>query len=336
MSRRLIDITGQRFAMLTVLEQSESSKAGHPKWLCRCDCGNTKIVHSYSLRKGKTRSCGCASARLVSEARQKDLVGNVYGRLTVVRRVESAKWLCGCSCGKGHVCATNNLTSGRTRSCGCLFRDTISDLLIKRPTPGTRYNKLTIQPGEPIKRGQTYRWPCICDCGNQLYCILSQISGGNTKSCGCLRRENSRLQGKKFGGLVGHEDGPSQFAENPDYANRPALLYLVEVDGCLDKIGIAFDISRRGRRSFTKIHYQRQMTRANCWAVEQAALWHTRHQKPDRIPSEVRLNKGHSELRAGLDIQKTIKMMDELADRCERVGWAAVWSEIQKQLWKEN
>ena len=55
---RIKDFTGQRFGMLTVLERAESN--GLSRWLCKCDCGNTKIVFGTNLTNGKTRSCGCA------------------------------------------------------------------------------------------------------------------------------------------------------------------------------------------------------------------------------------------------------------------------------------
>lgn len=53
------DMTGQRFGKLTVIELAEKDKRGECKWLCKCDCGNTKIVYGYHLRKGHTVSCGC-------------------------------------------------------------------------------------------------------------------------------------------------------------------------------------------------------------------------------------------------------------------------------------
>lgn len=55
---RLIDLTGQRFGRLLVLERAQNIRA-HAAWLCQCDCGNTKIVSSYQLRSGETISCGC-------------------------------------------------------------------------------------------------------------------------------------------------------------------------------------------------------------------------------------------------------------------------------------
>jgi hypothetical protein len=50
-------------------------------------------------------------------------VGEVYGRLTVLRRAESAHrerlWLCRCACGGTALVKTAHLRSGNTVSCGC-------------------------------------------------------------------------------------------------------------------------------------------------------------------------------------------------------------------------
>lgn len=50
----LIDITGQRFGRLVVVEYVKPSR-----WLCRCDCGRETIVRQPSLRNNVTKSCGC-------------------------------------------------------------------------------------------------------------------------------------------------------------------------------------------------------------------------------------------------------------------------------------
>ena len=53
------DLTGQRFGRLLVIEYSSKNKWGNATWLCRCDCGNEKIICSNSLKRGLTKSCGC-------------------------------------------------------------------------------------------------------------------------------------------------------------------------------------------------------------------------------------------------------------------------------------
>lgn len=52
-------------------------------------------------------------------------MGKVFGRLTVVERRQSnnhgrAMWRCVCVCGKEKITRTSLLTTGGTRSCGCL------------------------------------------------------------------------------------------------------------------------------------------------------------------------------------------------------------------------
>jgi hypothetical protein len=53
------DITGEKFNRWTVLEKAEKHYNGNARWLCKCDCGTVKEVDGYTLRKGKTISCGC-------------------------------------------------------------------------------------------------------------------------------------------------------------------------------------------------------------------------------------------------------------------------------------
>lgn len=73
MSKR-IDLTGQRFGKLTVLEPAENI-GGRTTWRCRCDCGKETVVPTGRLRSGETKSCGCQRDRI-------DLTGQRFGKLT--------------------------------------------------------------------------------------------------------------------------------------------------------------------------------------------------------------------------------------------------------------
>lgn len=48
-----------RFGRLTVIREHGRDKRQHVTWLCKCDCGNYRIVRGYALRSGATKSCGC-------------------------------------------------------------------------------------------------------------------------------------------------------------------------------------------------------------------------------------------------------------------------------------
>lgn len=55
-----IDIKGQKFGKLTVLEKLPNKEGIRGTlWRCRCDCGKETIAIGTSLRKGDKKSCGC-------------------------------------------------------------------------------------------------------------------------------------------------------------------------------------------------------------------------------------------------------------------------------------
>lgn len=56
---RFIDMTGQRFGIITVVSRCGKAKNRAILWECKCDCGNTIIETRSNLLAGKVTSCGC-------------------------------------------------------------------------------------------------------------------------------------------------------------------------------------------------------------------------------------------------------------------------------------
>lgn len=54
---------------------------------------------------------------------------------------------------------------------------------------GDRYGRLTIVRELPSRNGYRYV-ECLCDCGNYANTKLTFLRIGQSKSCGCLRKEN--------------------------------------------------------------------------------------------------------------------------------------------------
>ena len=54
---------------------------------------------------------------------RKDISGQRFGRLIVLRRVEGKYWRVRCDCGAELTAIRGNITNGHTRSCGCLLRE---------------------------------------------------------------------------------------------------------------------------------------------------------------------------------------------------------------------
>ena len=124
-----IDLTGKRFGRLVVIQRATNSKEGRTRWLCKCDCGNERIILGKSLRNGRTQSCGCLNKEIVSKNSLVDRVGERFGRLVVVERApdyiapngsKHVCWKCMCDCGNETVVDVCQLVKGSTKSCGCI------------------------------------------------------------------------------------------------------------------------------------------------------------------------------------------------------------------------
>lgn len=73
---KLIDLTGQRFGRLTVVERAENHGC-RAAWMCQCDCGNQTVVLSTNLRSGSIKSCGCHRKEIIGERAK----GNSYNKI---------------------------------------------------------------------------------------------------------------------------------------------------------------------------------------------------------------------------------------------------------------
>ena len=129
MPNKVIDLTGQKFGKLTVIERAENDSQSRTQWLCQCECGNKKIIKSSNLRRGFTKSCGClakeTAAKLAEQLNKKNLIGQHFGKLLVLEELEerasngSIIYKCQCECGNICEVRTDYLTCGVTTSCGC-------------------------------------------------------------------------------------------------------------------------------------------------------------------------------------------------------------------------
>lgn len=65
-----IDLKGQKFTRLKVIQEDGKDGHGQYKWLCQCDCGNIVSVTGGHLRNGHTQSCGCLRMEKTKEHRK--------------------------------------------------------------------------------------------------------------------------------------------------------------------------------------------------------------------------------------------------------------------------
>jgi len=198
-----VDLTGQRFGILTVLSEAEPyyPKAGHRKrrWLCQCDCGaKTVVLQSNLTGSDGTKSCGCLVKGNGRRPYPRILTGNRYGRLVVLeptdpqittRGSERKQWKCQCDCGNTTIVAEDNLLCGHTRSCGCMKHKGLRKQQFGMLTPVSRI------PG-------TRDWVCQCTCGNQITVYQDDLFWKSITDCGCQKKKRSDITGQRFGKLI--------------------------------------------------------------------------------------------------------------------------------------
>ena len=85
----------------------------------------------------------------------------------------------------------------------------------KSKLKGKRFTRLIVieDSGRRSRSGQVL-WNCICDCGNKAIVRTDGLTGGTSRSCGCLQKEAARrssINAKKASTKHGHwKGGPTR------------------------------------------------------------------------------------------------------------------------------
>lgn len=135
LAKKKYGFPGEKRNSLTVLKEIDPYPSGARRLLCKCDCGNERIVIASRFNDGTIKCCEECS---VLEHRQKlidkyqFMVGQQYGRLKVDKIYYKegagvvAHSICSCENHTECIHGVNYLLSGNTKSCGCYERDIIS------------------------------------------------------------------------------------------------------------------------------------------------------------------------------------------------------------------
>lgn len=236
MGRLSDNLIGKKFGELTVIANSNNNYDGNgkcvPRVICRCSCGNVCEVIKSSLKNGHTKSCGCQKNKI------KNIVGKRFGRLVVIKRCDNIeKCICQCDCGNVKEFFVSNITSGKTKSCGCLMSEETSKR-VQVDLSGQRFGRLIV-----VKRyGE--KWECVCDCGNIVYVRPDSLTSGNTKSCGCYKSEKTSklLSSNLCGQIFGKLKVVKRIGTKVDSDGRQSSLWLCQCECGMTKEVSAHDL----------------------------------------------------------------------------------------------
>jgi hypothetical protein len=119
------DITGQKFRNLTALRRVENY-GKYTRWEFLCDCGNIFANQVRHVKKQKVTNCGC-----IKENKKYNIRGKRFGKLLALEITDKKRgrnfiWECLCDCGNKTYVSRPDLTTGNTKSCGCLRIENLS------------------------------------------------------------------------------------------------------------------------------------------------------------------------------------------------------------------
>ncbi len=118
-----------------------------------------------------------------------DITGKKYGKLTALYPTDKIDrgnriWCFRCDCGNLVERSTHKLNS---YSACDICNPPYSRL--RKDYTGLRFGRLVALECTNQRKGKELIWRFQCDCGNTVELAVSQFVGGNTRSCGCLKKE---------------------------------------------------------------------------------------------------------------------------------------------------
>jgi hypothetical protein len=133
---------GTKFGHWTVVERSTARRYNSAMYICECSCGRRVDVDARSLRNNRSSRCYMCARRSTCTVnswkrtlglprpkhRVKDLMGERFGRWTVVAVAEQVNgftaWTCECTCGRRRVVRAADLRRGASKSCqSCAMKE---------------------------------------------------------------------------------------------------------------------------------------------------------------------------------------------------------------------
>lgn len=117
-------LIGQKINNWKILEISQPQKQAMA--LCQCECGTIKQVRVLNILYGYSKDCGCGRKKMLRDTLTKNLIGQKFGKLTVLELLDDSNdfkrrlYRCKCDCGNETIQPSSSLISGHTKSCGCL------------------------------------------------------------------------------------------------------------------------------------------------------------------------------------------------------------------------
>lgn len=164
--------SGKHIGEFTLIE-----KINNLLWVCQCSCGTIENRSAYGIHAMRDKRCNTCKN---NDNIKNEIIGEKYGKWTIISHYKGGKWNCMCACGKISVFSHNFLIKNTPTSCyRCQHLEKRKDII------GQRFGKWLVLSsaieGETIDK--EFRWVCQCDCGKISKITDKVLRGNRNKSC---------------------------------------------------------------------------------------------------------------------------------------------------------
>ena len=183
---KIIDLTGNKYGLLTVVKKSDKRCNGKILWECQCECGQICLKTKESLERPSQKPKACSP-----QCQNQIKIGDKFNRLTVIeimlQEKKATKYKCQCDCGNIVITESSKLKAERIKSCGCYRQERMSELGLQNSQAldltNQHFGKLiALEPTEK-RQNKSIIWKCICDCGQIHYASANNLKSGNVTRC---------------------------------------------------------------------------------------------------------------------------------------------------------
>ena len=202
LNTRAKNLTGKKQGKITFIKPAEK-RNNRIYWWIQCECGNVEKIRADSLKTSCHKCSNETKSKKLKQILIQDLSGQKFGRLTVLYPTKGQNgkgmyWHCKCECGNEIDVIAGSLTSGNTKSCGCLKKENAHFTQLKSNLVGQRFGKLLVVEETKERQYEKVVWKCQCDCGNIVYLNTTRLRQGNDISCGCQKTSYGASQIEKL------------------------------------------------------------------------------------------------------------------------------------------
>ena len=215
-----------------------------------------------------------------------NLLNKKFNQLTVIdgpiKKNKKTYWICQCDCGNIKTIRSDQLKSGKTKSCGC-YKLSVLNKYNKENKPIDLINKrsgklIAIEPTNQRSVDGRVIWKCLCDCGNITYVNSHTFQEQKKQSCGCLISKGEN----KIYNLLTQANIPFETQKTFINCKFPDTQYLAKFDFYVDnKYLIEYD----GEQHFYYKHNPYTWnTKENYEKVKEHDNFKTKWCKENKIP----------------------------------------------------